>query len=48
MTLRCIDIETTGTDPANDAVVEIASVDLQRDNTVTNFKAAVPLPTPDR
>jgi oligoribonuclease (3'-5' exoribonuclease) len=27
MTARIIDIETTGTDPARDAIVEIASVD---------------------
>ena len=37
MTVRCIDIETTGTDPSKDAIVEIASVDLQRDHTVANF-----------
>ena len=30
MTIRCIDIETTGIDPENDAVVEIASVDILR------------------
>ena len=35
MTVRCIDIETTGTDPAHDAIIEIASVDLQRDGTIT-------------
>ena len=35
MTVRCID-ETTGIDPAEDAIVEIASVDLQRDGTITN------------
>ena len=52
MTVRCIDIETTGTDPARDAIVEIASVDLQHDNTITNFKQtlvnpgiSVPAPT---
>jgi DNA polymerase III epsilon subunit-like protein len=28
--IRVIDIETTGTDPANDAIIEIASVDLVR------------------
>jgi exodeoxyribonuclease X len=38
VTVRCIDIETTGTDPAKDAIVEIASVDLKRDNTITNFR----------
>lgn len=31
MTIRCIDIETTGNEPAKDAVVEIASVDLLRE-----------------
>jgi exodeoxyribonuclease X len=41
MTLRCIDIETTGTDPGRDAIVEIASVDLQRDSTITNQRAAL-------
>ena len=29
MTLRIIDIETTGTDRATDAIIEIASVDLR-------------------
>jgi DNA polymerase III epsilon subunit-like protein len=38
VTVRCIDIETTGTDPVYDPIVEIASVDLQRDNTITNCK----------
>ena len=38
MTVRCIDIETTGTDLARDAIVEIGSVDLQRDKTITNFR----------
>ena len=36
MTIRCIDIETTGIDPAKDAIVEIASVDLLRDGGITN------------
>ena len=36
MTIRCIDIETTGIDPTKDAVVEIASVDLLRDGGITN------------
>lgn len=31
MTLRVLDCETTGTDPTQDAVIEIASVDLVRD-----------------
>jgi exodeoxyribonuclease X len=49
MTVRCIDIETTGVDPARDAIVEIASVDLQRGNTITNIREtlvrpAIPMP----
>ena len=32
MTVRIIDIETTGTDPEKDRIVEIASVDAKRDN----------------
>lgn len=38
MTVRCIDIETTGTDPARDAIVEIGAVDLRRGNTITDFR----------
>ena len=45
MTLRCIDIETTGTDPARDAIVEIASVDLQRDRTITNLQETLIRPS---
>jgi exodeoxyribonuclease X len=41
MTVRCIDIETTGIDPATDAVVEIASVDLLRETLV---RPRVPIP----
>jgi exodeoxyribonuclease X len=44
LTIRCIDIETTGIDPAADAIVEIASVDLQRDNTITNQQVALVCP----
>jgi hypothetical protein len=49
MTIRIIDIETTGTDPANDMIVEIASVDLLRDGTITNrmstlVRPAIPVP----
>jgi exodeoxyribonuclease X len=49
MTVRCIDIETTGIDPARDAVVEIASVDLLREGGITNrqetlVRPAVPVP----
>lgn len=36
MTLRIIDIETTGTNPNDDAVVEIASCDAARDSKPTN------------
>jgi exodeoxyribonuclease X len=41
VTLRCVDIETTGTDPVMDAIVEIGSVDLRRDTTITNFREAL-------
>ena len=49
MTIRCIDIETTGIDPAKDAVVEIASVDLLRDGGISNqqetlVRPRVPVP----
>jgi exodeoxyribonuclease X len=44
MTVRCIDIETTGTDPATDAIVEIASVDLQRDSTIANQRETLVRP----
>jgi len=36
MTLRVLDIETTGTNPETDRVVEIASVDVTRERTITN------------
>ncbi len=35
MTVRIIDVETTGIDPAVDKVIEIASVDLTRDFGIT-------------
>ena len=49
MTIRCIDIETTGIDPATDDVVEIACVDLLREGGITNrqetlVKPALPVP----
>lgn len=49
MALRIIDIETTGTDPATARVIEIASVDLQDDNTLANpqevlVNPGVPIP----
>jgi exodeoxyribonuclease X len=36
MVVRVIDIETTGTDPECDAVIEIASVDVLADGSITN------------
>jgi DNA polymerase III epsilon subunit-like protein len=36
MAVRCIDIETTGTNPACDAIIEIASVDVLADGTIAN------------
>jgi exodeoxyribonuclease X len=49
MTVRVIDIETTGTDPASDAIIEIASVDLFKDGTITNQRSTLvrpPIPVP--
>ena len=34
--IRVIDIETTGIDPAADAIIEIASVDMVRGGGITN------------
>jgi exodeoxyribonuclease X len=34
--LRVIDIETTGTDPTNSAIIEIASVDMVKGGGITN------------
>ena len=45
MTVRVIDIETTGTDPATDAILEIASVDLLRDGTITNQMSTLVRPS---
>jgi exodeoxyribonuclease X len=45
MTVRCIDIETTVIDPDNDAVVEIASVDLLRDGGITNSQETLVRPS---
>jgi exodeoxyribonuclease X len=39
MTLRIIDIETTGTDPVTNSIIEIASVDLLADGTIANRQA---------
>lgn len=44
MTVRCIDIETTGTNPQRDAIVEIASVDLRADCTISNRHSALVAP----
>ena len=44
MTIRCIDIETTGIDPTADAVVEIASVDLLREGGITNQQGTLVRP----
>jgi exodeoxyribonuclease X len=49
MTIRVIDIETTGLDPAMDAIVEIASVDVLSDWTIANQHEAIvcpPVPIP--
>lgn len=40
MTIRCIDLETTGTDPAKDKIVDIASCDIVKvsdKHTLTNL-----------
>ena len=34
--IRIIDIETNGIDPATDAIIEIASVDMVRGGGITN------------
>jgi DNA polymerase III epsilon subunit-like protein len=49
MTIRCIDIETTGIDPTHDRIVEIASVDVLADHTIANrretlLSPGVPMP----
>jgi DNA polymerase III epsilon subunit-like protein len=46
MTVRVIDIETTGTDPTVDAIIEIASVDLLKDGTIANQRTALVRPPP--
>ena len=37
MTVRVIDCETTGTDAAVDEVIEVASVDVLKDGTITHL-----------
>jgi exodeoxyribonuclease X len=44
MTIRVIDIETTGTDAAVDAIIEIASVDLLKDGTIANRQSTLVRP----
>jgi exodeoxyribonuclease X len=44
MTVRVIDIETTGTDPEADAIIEIASVDLLADGTISNRQSTLVRP----
>jgi exodeoxyribonuclease X len=44
MTVRVIDIETTGVDPATDAVIEIASVDLVKGGGIGNPMQTFVLP----
>jgi exodeoxyribonuclease X len=49
VTVRVIDIETTGIDPETDAIIEIASVDLLKDGTITNQRSTLvqpPIPVP--
>lgn len=49
MTVRIIDIETTGTDPQADAIVEIAAVDIKPGGGIVNdrqylIKPPIPIP----
>ena len=46
MTIRCIDIETTGIDPESDAVVEIVifTVDLLREGGISNWQETLVKP----
>lgn len=49
MTVRCIDIETTGINPTCDAIIEIASVDVLADGTIASRQEALvcpPIPVP--
>ena len=44
MTVRIIDVETTGTDPTKDAIIEIGSVDLVADGSITNQQSTLVRP----
>jgi DNA polymerase III epsilon subunit-like protein len=44
--IRVIDIETTGIDPATDAIIEIASVDMVRGGGITNAMGTLVRPGP--
>ena len=44
MVVRVIDIETTGIDPASDAIIEIASVDLVRGGGIANARSTYVAP----
>ena len=49
MVVRVIDVETTGTDPKIDAIIEIASVDVLKDGTIANRQSVLvrpPIPVP--
>lgn len=47
MTLRIIDLETTGVDPAEHSIIEIASVDLRQDRTIGNHQSTLVNPHRD-
>jgi DNA polymerase III epsilon subunit-like protein len=44
MVVRVIDIETTGTDPQTDAIVEIGAVDVLADGSITNQQSTLVRP----
>jgi exodeoxyribonuclease X len=44
MTIRVIDVETTGIDPYKDVIIEIASIDVTRDLTVINHRSTLVRP----
>ncbi|MBY0561442.1 exonuclease domain-containing protein [Hyphomicrobium sp.] len=41
MVLKVIDLETTGLDPVNDAIIEIASIDLKAGGTFVNAQSTL-------